>query len=490
MPHVRGHSHPESHPEANVDATPVGIPDHEHTASLATLAARFLVIFQRLAEWWSSLALGALPQQPTEAVAIAEKKIREMEDHNAHLGRATLTSREAAREAARIALADERAFHAEQHGVHCATLAAREAAAAAAQSRAVKDAQAEKMLSAIVEQKKEAALAALKDFRALDAAVAQAEKLSATCGAKTHRSDKRVEKDVHSGKEMAKEYAAKTKSKAVNAQKLVINEASYPIKFQIEESVLGVRDQPKGAFCQPVQCALAYAQVCGATGKLLGLVNWESAAVIEEVVQLLTSETPYRSGRGQPIKHVFHHVLSKPLTAQGPVQQWSDDDVVRAGRWCIVSLGMDPDRHSCVFIRHQQNTDGKVEESIHVLGSRVRDDGAVHFCNHAFVAAAVGRARWDHYAGIDPARIEMSAGKNQAVIAGLKKLKDKELEAVFRVNGEIIEHVSLHGNVHADRLAAEGCPDANSCAGTWTPKPFYRSRVSIEDIVNHLMKEP
>ena len=102
-------------------------------------------------------------------------------------------------------------------------------------------------------------------------------------------------------------------------------------------------------------------------------------------------------------------VLSKPNDGTVAVQRWTDQTAMRAARQYLVGQGADPDRHDVVVFVHSQQVqrkDGstKVEEAVHILWSRNRDDGLLHDNDHAFVSAAVARARYDVYAGIDPAR--------------------------------------------------------------------------------------
>ena len=50
-----------------------------------------------------------------------------------------------------------------------------------------------------------------------------------------------------------------------------------------------------------------------------------------------------------------------------------------------------------------------------------------------------------------------------------------------------VEKIPLQGKEHARRLGAEGHPEPGDIAGTWTPKPCYRSADMIRRILNHLM---
>jgi hypothetical protein len=183
---------------------------------------------------------------------------------------------------------------------------------------------------------------------------------------------------------------------------------------------------------------------------------------------------------------VAHGVLSKPLDEQGGIQKWRPDEAVRASRHYLRSQGADPDRHDYIVIVHSD----KREESIHVLWNRVRDDGKVHSCENALVAACLGRARWDQYAGIDPSRISAPDGKKKPVREGFKKIRDDSLCAIYKsLDGKEVETVPLIGRKHAENLGKEGIPHAGKTGGTWTPKECYRTKEELKEIFFHCLCE-
>jgi hypothetical protein len=247
-------------------------------------------------------------------------------------------------------------------------------------------------------------------------------------------------------------------------------------------------------FAQAVAMAAPHSRVVGALGRFGAEVDWAHPTAIPLALGIFGAQRTPSSKRGGQIKHVAHAVLSKPNDGRQAVQQWTPDTAMRATRHYLVGHGADPDRHDVVVFVHSQvvkraNGSTKVEEAVHILWSRVRDDGALHDLDHAFIADAVGRARYDVYAGIDPARIGMASTESYSVRAGLTALKKRELAAryVDPRTMRLVERVPLQGRGHAARLGAEGHPEPGDIAGTWTTKPCYRTEKSIRDILNHLM---
>lgn len=320
------------------------------------------------------------------------------------------------------------------------------------------------------------------------AAMAAAEAATAPGRALVDRAEKRAAKETP-------DHAEQTRKKVRNATDLVAKEADYPIPWVSEVIACGARPMPVGAFLEPIQLSAPHAQVVGATGQL-SAVEWGSAAALAQAVAVISAQRIDTGRVGGQVKHLGHGVLSKPNDGQHAAQKWTPESAMRAARHYLVSQGAQPDEHDmAVFLHSQLVKRGskvvKIEEAVHVLWSRVRrSDGALHECQPAFIAAVVGRARWDNAAGIDPSRIGMTDSAAKPVRDGLKALRGRKLEAVYRdpSSMRIIEHVSLLGRAHAARLGAEAIPDAGDIAGTWTPKPAYRSAKDVWRIFAHCMQ--
>jgi hypothetical protein len=267
--------------------------------------------------------------------------------------------------------------------------------------------------------------------------------------------------------------------------RLLVDESSYPIPWKRETALLGERGLPPGSYASAVQPMAKHAQVVGAGGKWSS-VDFSKADAWKAVAEMAELSTPRSKGAGRQVKHVAHGVLSKPLNEDGGVQKWSLPEANRAARHYLRSQGADPSRHDYVVVVHSDKT----EEAIHVLWNRVRDDGMIHRNDNAWVSSALGRARWDQYAGIDPARISVSDSKEKPIREGFKKIRDDSLCAeYFSVDSEKTETVPLIGREHAAALGSEGSPDDGQCAGTWTPKPCYRTKDEVRSIFYHCLNE-
>ena len=441
---------------------------------------RIRVALAKASTWWAShkhlTGVAALPKSAAEAVLVLRTEegalaTREQE------WEASAKRREARAEKAAAELRDlERQAAAERERLAALAAAAmREAAEREAAARALTEA--------------EAAVAATRLRRdAVQVAITRAEKASASGKARVSRAEKRAKKDATAAQAAATAGAARQRTDAI------IREATYPIVWVREAEIAGVRTQPVGMFDQAVPMAAPHSRVVGGLGKLGALVDWSHCEALEVAATILDAQRVPSSKRGRPVKHVAHGVLSKPNDGTRAVQHWTGDTAMRAARHYLVGQGADPDRHDAVVFVHSQvaqRGDGavKVEEAVHVLWSRVRDDGALFDIDHAFVAAAVSRARYDVAAGIDPQRIGMASGKSKPVRDGLTALKKRELGARYREPGSMrtLERIPLQGRDHAHRLGAEGHPEAGDIAGTWTPKPGYRGADETRRILSHLM---
>ena len=449
--------------------------------TLGQVRQRVGAALTRVCAWWDQRSIrataAALPGEPRAAVVAlrseeavlgrrsqtlrATEQTHQQEAHHAAEQRDELEHREAA-ELARLAefMAAANARAAAERQV------AAQVTAAASVTVAVADA----------------------DVAAAAHAVSVAEAASAPGRARVSRVEKQAAKDKTPAQ------AAATKASAASRTKEICEEATYPIPWVAESEIAGVRMSPPGMYAQSVAMVAPHSRVVGAMGYFDAQVDWAHPTAATLATAIFCSQVIASSKRGGQVKHVAHAVLSKPNDGRQAVQRWTPDTAMRATRHYLVGHGADPDRHDVVVFIHSQvvkraNGSTKVEEAVHILWSRVRDDGALHDLDHAFIADAVGRARYDVYAGIDPARIGMASTESYSVRAGLTALKKRELAAryVDPRTMRLIESVPLQGRAHAERLSAEGRPEPGDIAGTWTTKPCYRTEKSIRDILNHLM---
>jgi hypothetical protein len=330
------------------------------------------------------------------------------------------------------------------------------------------------------------AVAASRWAEADTQAVHVAEQASKPGRARTSRVERKAAKDATPAQ------AEATRAEARRRTALIIAEATRPVAWRNESEVAGIREPPVGMFACAVSQPAPFSRVVGATGRLAA-VDWSAQEATAQAVSILHAQLIPAQTKGGHYHHVAHGVLSKPHDGSRAVQPWSDESAMRAARHYLCALGVEPDRHDVVVFAHAQqlirpNGKLKVEEAVHVLWSRVRDDGAVHACGHAFVAAAVGRARYDVAAGIDPERIAMTLSRKGPILDGLRALKEGALTARF-VDPEtrrVSDVVHLQSSVQLQRLAHEGHSEAGDFAGTWTPKPGYRHALEIQRIMDHL----
>ncbi len=444
------------------------------------LSEQVRVAMAKASAWWSShqrgTAIAVLPESPTEAVNVLRQEEGVLAVQEREWKESAQRRQARAEQAAAELVALERQAVAERERLAALEAAAiQEAAERAAADRAIAEAE-------------KAAASARRERDAAQATVARAEQASAPGRARVSRTEKRAKKDKTAGQAAATTAAARSRTDAI------IREATYPVVWVHEPEIAGMRAQPVGMYDQAVPMASPHSQVVGALGRLGSQVDWSASEALEVAAGILDSQRVPSSKRGGQVKHVAHGVLSKPNDGTKAAQLWTGDTAMRAARHYLVGQGADPDRHDAVVFIHSQvapRSDGtiKVEEAVHVLWSRVRDDGALFDIDYAFVAAAVSRARYDVAAGIDPNRIGMASMKSKPVRDGLSALKKRELVAryVDQATMRTLERIPLQGRDHALRLGVEGHPEAGDIAGTWTPKPCYRGAVETRRILNHLM---
>lgn len=276
----------------------------------------------------------------------------------------------------------------------------------------------------------------------------------------------------------AKERKATKKDKISTYTRLVCSEATYPVPW-VE------KPHPVGCFSAPVKAMAVHAHVVGAGGRF-SAVDFTALSAPDILTEIVVAQTPTIRRSGAPPKPLAHATLSKPLDADGkPLDVWSPESANRAARHYLVGLGVDPERHDYAVILHQKNK----EEAVHLLWSRIRDDGKLHTCEYQVVAGMVARARWDHAAGLDPGRLETPDGKNKAIRDGFKALRDHKLSARYRdLSGtETDEIVDLYGRDHAACVGDEGAPVQYECAGIWVTKQAYRKPVDVRRIFRHCL---
>lgn len=441
---------------------PVGV--HEVAGALHSVAGRIAKEDQVLAKRSERLSLDLaatadLRHTDEKSLAAAQATLAAV-DEGAPLSRAVVQGVDgAALAAATRAIEAEAQLHAEE-------------AAAAAKKREADRADEE-------ERKREAAerVAAEQAVRIAVCEMADARAALADADRETPRpARERVEPEATA--------TVASRDRARRTRDLILDEASYPIPWVDADRPAYLRTAPAGAF--PVaERRSERSAVLGATGRFAS-IDWTTAQAATQAAAILrSSEPPVKCGR--PPKILGHLVLALP-----PSELWAVADStakgMRAARQALRALGVDPRRHDVVVFHHstrKTENGGKNEEALHVLYNRVRDDGALHDCKNAFVAVALGRARWDDAAGFDPERLKNIDQKSQPVRDGLKALKDRSLHAEFKIDGKVAEKVALLGREHAAALGREGMPEG--IAGVWTPKPHY-GRADFASTITYMQK--
>jgi hypothetical protein len=250
--------------------------------------------------------------------------------------------------------------------------------------------------------------------------------------------------------------------------------------------------RPAGAFPALIRCHASCAAIAGALGRLR-LVPWEgdALAAIRMAAGILAAQTPLRgSGGAHPHRHVAHLVISAPHHHGTFPFCWDQELAVSVARHALRSQGCDPDGHDALMVIHSQRQAQGAdhdEEAIHVLWSRIHHDGRCLTTPHAFVAAHLGRARWDAAAGLDPLRVGIGRLRSFPVRRGYQLLMQGRLAASYRDLGSGAETATLlQGAEFLAALGTEAAPRALACSGLWTPKPCYRSLAEITRILAHL----
>ncbi len=252
-----------------------------------------------------------------------------------------------------------------------------------------------------------------------------------------------------------------------------------------------VPEHPPGAFSGLIRCHDSCAVIAGALGQLR-CVPWqgEAADAIRLAAAIFIAQTPLRCLRGKPYRHVAHLVISAPHHYGTFPFRWEKDLAVTMARHALRSQGADPDRHDALMVIHSQRCEHGAdhdEEAVHVLWSRIDRDGRCLSTPHAFVAAHLGRARWDARAGLDPMRVGIGRLCAQPVRRGYELLGQGRLAASYRdLASREQSAVPLQDIACLAALASEGPPPLGACSGLWTPKPCYRSPAEITRILAHL----
>jgi hypothetical protein len=237
---------------------------------------------------------------------------------------------------------------------------------------------------------------------------------------------------------------------------------------------------------------MSCAAIAGALGRLR-CVPWQGDAqvAIRMAAGILAAQTPLR-GRGSapPHRHVAHLVISAPHLHGTFPFCWDQDLAVTVARHALRSQGCDPEGHDALMVIHSQRRAAGAdhdEEAIHVLWSRIHHDGRCLTTPHAFVAAHLGRARWDAGAGLDPMRVGIGRLSSFPVRRGYELLGRGQLAAYYHDLGSGAQtSTRLQGAEFLAALGTEPAPRPLSCSGLWTPKPCYRSLAEITRILAHL----
>jgi hypothetical protein len=250
--------------------------------------------------------------------------------------------------------------------------------------------------------------------------------------------------------------------------------------------------RPAGAFPALIRCHGSCAAIAGALGRLR-CVPWEGDALIaiRMAAGILAAQTPLRGSVGAPPRrHVAHLVISAPHHHGTFPFCWDQELAVAVARHALRSQGCDPDGHDALMVIHSQRQDQGAdhdEEAIHVLWSRIHHDGRCLTTPHAFVAAQLGRARWDARAGLDPMRVGIGRLRSHPVRQGYELLRQGRLAAHYRDLGSGEQAaILLQGAEFLAALGTEVPPPTLACSGLWTPKPCYRSLAEITRILAHL----
>ncbi len=206
---------------------------------------------------------------------------------------------------------------------------------------------------------------------------------------------------------------------------------------------------------------------------------------------ILPAQTPLLGGGGAPPRrHVAHLVIAAPHHPGAVPFRWDQDLAVTVARHALRSQGCDPDGHDALMVIHSQRREAGAdhdEEAVHVMWSRLHHDGRYLTTPHAFVAAHLGRARWDARAGLPPMRVGIGRLRAQPVRQGYELLRQGRLAASYRDLGSGAQACTLlQGAAFLAALASEAPPPPLACGGLWTPKPCYRSLPEITRILAHL----
>jgi len=273
----------------------------------------------------------------------------------------------------------------------------------------------------------------------------------------------------------AERYWIKTTDQSRVAAKMVAKEALKPVMW-LEPAYRSNRE---------VRFEAPHARLADCEG-LLQCVSWGTKRQDAEVIAVFAADMVPITGRGRPVKHVGHIVCAR----SADMIAWTAATASQAAHHALVAIGVDPARHTWMAVLHSQRKGvagaEKNEEAVHLVYSRIRDDGALHRCDHALVALAVGQSTWDNAAGVDPDRWSGLRGASQPVRDGLKALQNGKMKAYFTINGEKIETVDLCGKEHRTLIGAQGIPELDGAAGIWVPKQGYRTEAELQALWDHL----
>jgi hypothetical protein len=291
----------------------------------------------------------------------------------------------------------------------------------------------------------------------------------------------RIRAAGHARQEVNAEKADALAKRVARRSAIVLRESMSPIDWVHEPETGGVRSLVRGALWSPVPTSDT-ASIIGGLGSILDRVDVTSPAALDAMTAIFESQAIIRTQGGPTIRHMHHMVLAKPHGTLGAVQTWQPDTGMRAVRHLLANIGLSPNRHDAIVFRHAKNSarpDGtrKIEEALHVVFCRTRDDGAYFQNWHLVVSAAIAQVRYDYHAGLDPMRMPVPSCKAWSLCAGFNHVDAGTLCAQY-VDGttaRLIETVPLQGPTHMARLAAEGYPEPLDCAGVWTSVPVSQA---------------
>lgn len=148
-------------------------------------------------------------------------------------------------------------------------------------------------------------------------------------------------------------------------------------------------------------------------------------------------------------------------------QRWDDATAATVSRHMMLAMGVDPDRHRSMTWIHDNG------QHLHVLFSKIRDDGQMWLGEHSKLAMTAGRSRWDHHAQGDV--LKMNAPIDKELHESWKLLENGQLFAKYKdLRTGQISALPLQDHAWMERLGREAKPAGD--AGVWAIKRSYGGR--------------